>query len=271
MSFATFSDELLRNHPRRCGGLIALEQVDSTLLLGHRIVDEYAREGAIAPDADILAWQQSAGQGRQGHSWSSPPGGGVYATLIRAQPEPQCLQMLPLRAAVALCEALNRWLGGRCRLKWPNDLLVGESKLGGILIEAITQEGLGSVAAISFGVNHTADLAAIGEPQATSLVREMAASGNPAGEAPAVPSLAAMALGLIAALDAELERDAPASEVLEHYQRLSTYKPGDFLRCRIDNHLLEGLFLGFDEHGFLRLEVGGDERLLSTGEILAGG
>ncbi len=276
MNFTTFSKELIRHRPRRSGGLIAVEQIDSTLLLGRRIVEEYAREGTVAPDADIVAWRQLAGRGRRGRTWSSPPGCGVYATLIRAQPEPGALQLLPLLTAVACCENLNRYLGGRCRLKWPNDLLVGDSKLGGLLIEAITQSEQMQVAIISLGINYSADLAALAEARATSLHHEMsappAARGTSAGSpGKAVPSLAGLAVDLIAGLDEELDRGAPASEVLRRYQRLSSYRPGDFLRCQLDSHLLEGRFLGFDEHGFLRLEVGGEERLLSTGEILSGG
>ncbi len=263
MNFATFSEELIRHRPRRAGGIIVVEQIDSTQQLARRVVEEYTREGSLVPDTDVLAWRQAAGRGRLGRGWSSPPGCGIYATLIRSQPEPQWLQMLPLQTAVTLCEVVNRYLDGHSRLKWPNDLMVGASKLGGILIDAVTQGEESSVAAISFGINHRADLSAIGESRATSVHRE--AKVDP------VPSLASLAVELITAVDEEIGRDTPAAEIIARYERLSSHRHGDDLRCQIDEDLLEGRFLGFDEHGFLRLEVGDEERLLSTGEVLAGG
>lgn len=263
MSFLTFSEELLHYRPRRSGGLIAVAQVESTELLARRIVDEYTREGDSVPDSEILAWRQIAGRGRHGRRWSSPPGGGVYATLIRSHSDAEWLQMLPLRAVLALCETLNRYLGGRCRVKWPNDLLVGRGKLGGLLVDTVTRGRDAAVtASISFGINHSPDLADLGVPRATSLHREIAGA--------VVPTLARLAIELIAALDAELARGAAAADVVARYRALSAHTPGDVLRCRLDGDLLEGRFLGFNEHGFLRLEVEGEERQLSAGEVLAG-
>ncbi len=263
MNFATFSEELICHRPRRAGGIIVVEQIDSTQQLARRVVEEYTREGSRVPDTDILAWRQASGRGRLGRGWSSPPGCGVYATLIRSQPEPQWLQMLPLQTAVTLCETLNPYLDGRGCLKWPNDLMVGHSKLGGILIDAVTQGEEGSVAAVSFGINHRADLSAIGEPRATSVHRESSLDS--------VPSLATLAVELIDAFDEEIGRGTSTTEVITRYEQLSSHRRGDELRCQIGEDLLEGRFLGFDEHGFLRLEIAGEDRLLSTGEILAGG
>lgn len=266
MNFASFSQALVRDRPRASGGLIALEQVDSTQLLARRIVEEYAREGALAPATDIVAWCQLAGRGRHGRTWSSPAGCGIYVTLIRSRPGADWLQTLPLRTAVALCRALNALLADRCRVKWPNDLLVGRRKLGGILIDAVTEGRRGSVATISFGVNHGGDPAALGEARATSLCREM--SGADAGEVPPLPRLA---LELIRALDAELDQAASAAEIAGRYQELSAHRPGDELRCRLAGEVLVGEFRGFDERGFLRLGVVGEELLVSAGEILNDG
>lgn len=262
MNFVTFSNELLHYRPRRSAGLIAVKQVDSTELLARRIVDEYTHDGDAVPDAEVLAWRQVAGRGRRGHSWSSPPGGGVYATVIRSRCEAHWLQMLPLRAAIALCETVNRYLAGRCRVKWPNDLLVGRGKLGGLLVDAISRGDVTVAATVSFGINHGPDLAALGVPRATSLSRELAAPA-------ALPSLAYFAVELIDGLDAELERGDRPAEVVSRYRELSAHAPGDALRCQLDGNQLEGRFLGFDDYGFLRLEVDGEERRLSAGEILS--
>jgi biotin-[acetyl-CoA-carboxylase] ligase BirA-like protein len=261
MDFVSFAEQLVRHRPRRTGGLIVVEKVDSTQHLGRRLIEEYSRDGSLCPSSDLFAWRQSAGRGRQGRSWSSPPGQGVYGTLIRCVGSSDGVQTLPLRIATAACTAVNRYLDGSCRLKWPNDLLVGQGKLGGILIEAISQDGQETIAAIGIGVNYGGELAAFGEPGATSLLHET----------DSVPALAAFALELVEAIDDELDRVASTAEIVERYGQLSSHKTGETMRVRIDEDLVEGRFLGFDDNAFLRLEVDGKERHLSTGEVLAGG
>jgi BirA family biotin operon repressor/biotin-[acetyl-CoA-carboxylase] ligase len=266
MNFASFANDLVRHRPRRSAGLIAVEQVESTRLLAVRLVREYLREGAQVPETEIVAWGQASGRRRR--SWSSPAGFGVYATLIRWKPVRRWLQILPLQTAVALCDAINGHLGGRCSPEWPNDLMVGGRKLGGLLVEAVAHaDGSPAVALISFGIHHGGDPAAFGEPfgepRATSVSREIGSG--------AVPPLPALALELIEALDRELARNAPAARIAERYRELWSHAVGDVLRLGVDGDAVEGRFLGFDDRGFLRLDVEGEERLLATGEVLGRG
>ena len=260
-------------------GFAVLQCPLSTHLLGRRIAREYSQESAKPPETELLAWQQSAGQGRGGRAWSSPPGG-IYATLIRSLVVESEVQMLPLVVATALCEALNVDLAGRCRLKWPNDLLVDGRKLGGILID-VTSRGSASrrsssvtvshvspsgaascsslashnkgLAVISFGVNH----GHLDQAGTTSLEHE----------APGRTRLIDLAARLIEAVDVALERSASVAEVLDRYRQVSLHQPGDTLHCRIGDEQVEGVFQGFDSHGFLRLLVGTEECLLTAGEL----
>ncbi len=257
MSYAEFARALARRWICRgveAGGRVVLRQTTSTHLLGRRIAAEYSQEHAVPPSVDVVAWQQTAGMGREGRSWSSPPGG-VYATMIRPIADGVAVQTLPLLVATALCDALNRDLDGRCRLKWPNDLLVAGGKLGGILIDAASRGagGTGGMAVISFGVNHSQ----VEEPGATSLEREAVDR---------VP-LADLIGRLFDALDDALTVGDSAAEIADRYRQLSLHRPGDALCCRLHGDRLEGIFLGFDEHGFLRLQVGEEERLLTAGEV----
>jgi BirA family biotin operon repressor/biotin-[acetyl-CoA-carboxylase] ligase len=89
----------------------------------------------------VVADEQTAGRGRFGRSWMSPSGG-LYATFLVAQ-----AAGIALLAGVAVARALERF-GGTVGLKWPNDVLVGGKKLGGILIETDSD-----VALIGVGVN----------------------------------------------------------------------------------------------------------------------
>ncbi len=255
MSYAEFARALARRWADRSvadGGLVILRRPVSTHLLGRRVVEEYSQESAKPPAVDFLAWRQTAGMGREQRSWFSPPGG-LYATLVRPLLPDFVLQTLPPLVATSLCEALNVDLDGRCRLKWPNDLLVEGRKLGGILIDAFSRGDSGSLAVISFGVNHRrVDLSA-----ATSLEGE---TRGPVG-------LAELAARLVGAVDVALRQGAPASEIVGRYRRLSLHRPGDMIRCRRGDDVVEGVFDGFDRHGFLRLLVGGEERLLTAGEV----
>ncbi len=258
MSYDEFARAVARRWADRAAGrgLVILRRPASTHLLGRRIVEEYSQEGARPPAVDFVAWRQTAGMGREQRRWSSPAGG-LYATLVRSLRRQTALQTLPPLVATALCGALNADLAGRCRLKWPNDLLVDGRKLGGILIDAFSRGVAGGLAVISFGVNHRhVDL-----PGATSLE----------GEASGREGIAELAARLVAALDSALEGEAPASEIVGRYRQLSLHRVGDRIRHRRGDDVVEGEFRGFDRHGFLRLLVGGEERLLTAGEVAEDG
>ena len=94
-------------------------------------------EGAV-----VIADEQTAGRGRRGRTWFSPPGSGLYIsvvlTLARARVDrDRAMALLTLAAGVALAEAVEAVTGLSIEIKWPNDLLLGGRKLGGILAEAV--------------------------------------------------------------------------------------------------------------------------------------
>jgi len=100
----------------------------------------------------VLADAQTAGRGRQGRRWSSPPGNLYLSVLLRPAPPGARWSVLPLAAGLAVAEALAAE-GLEARLKWPNDVMVGERKVGGILAEATSgADGLESVV-LGVGIN----------------------------------------------------------------------------------------------------------------------
>lgn len=93
---------------------------------------ELARAGA--PHGTLVtAAEQTAGRGRQGRSWSAPPGRALLASLVLREPP----RLLPLIAAVAVADEV----GPGARIKWPNDVLLDARKVAGILVEGRPQEG----------------------------------------------------------------------------------------------------------------------------------
>lgn len=114
----------------------------------HRRTDstnERARElaaGGAVHGTLVTASEQSAGRGRQGRTWSAPPGRALLCSLVLRDPP----RLLPLIAGVAVAEVV----GDHATLKWPNDVLLDGRKVAGILVEGRPQEGW---AVLGIGVN----------------------------------------------------------------------------------------------------------------------
>jgi BirA family transcriptional regulator, biotin operon repressor / biotin---[acetyl-CoA-carboxylase] ligase len=109
--------------------------------------------GAGAPlGSTVIAAEQTAGRGRAGRTWHSPVGGVWLGLLVR--PPGAALGAAAIRAGLALADAVDALLGrAATRLKWPNDVLLGDRKLGGILCEARWQGDALQWLAVGVGVN----------------------------------------------------------------------------------------------------------------------
>lgn len=99
-----------------------------------------------------LAGHQSAGRGRNGKSWHSPAGAGLLLSVSRTAPRPPD-GSLSLAVGVAIAEGLEAFVVDRVELKWPNDLVARDRKLGGILVETSTQGGAETRVVAGLGVN----------------------------------------------------------------------------------------------------------------------
>jgi BirA family transcriptional regulator, biotin operon repressor / biotin---[acetyl-CoA-carboxylase] ligase len=141
-------EELLAG--RRFGHpLHLLESAESTNLEALKRAAKGAPEGTV-----VIADAQTAGRGRLNRSWQSPPGCNLYLSLVlRPAVEPAAAPQLTLLAGAAGAETLSRWCPGQVGLKWPNDLMVRERKVCGILTELrISGAGVSSVV-VGIGIN----------------------------------------------------------------------------------------------------------------------
>jgi BirA family transcriptional regulator, biotin operon repressor / biotin---[acetyl-CoA-carboxylase] ligase len=125
-----------------------LESTTSTLDVAHRLAAEGAPSGTL-----VIANEQTAGRGRGGKSWQSPPEAGLWLTLIERPADTSGLDVLSIRIGLAAAEALDRFAPEPIRLKWPNDLYVDRGKLAGILVEARWREQSVEWIAIGLGIN----------------------------------------------------------------------------------------------------------------------
>lgn len=108
------------------------DEVDSTMTKAQELVASGSPEGTL-----VLAEQQNAGKGRMGRKWHSPPGKGIWMSLILKPRIPlHFTPQLTLLTAVALCRAIRRTVHVEVGIKWPNDLLIQGRKISGILLES---------------------------------------------------------------------------------------------------------------------------------------
>jgi BirA family biotin operon repressor/biotin-[acetyl-CoA-carboxylase] ligase len=102
----------------------------------------------------VIADHQIAGKGRLQRSWHSPPGLNIYTSVIlRPQIEPFRTTGIPIMAGVAVAEILSLYCPGRIELKWPNDVIIKNKKVCGILSEAKMNEGKVDFIVLGMGIN----------------------------------------------------------------------------------------------------------------------
>ena len=110
-----------------------------------------ARAGA-SHGTIVIAERQTAGRGRDGRTWQSPPGGLYVSVVLRPALAPADVPPLTLAVGVGVCDAA-RDVGTHAELKWPNDLYVGDKKLAGILVETQSHGGRLETVIVGIGVN----------------------------------------------------------------------------------------------------------------------
>jgi BirA family biotin operon repressor/biotin-[acetyl-CoA-carboxylase] ligase len=138
---------------RLASTLVFFETVGSTNDVCSAKASAERCEGFVA-----VADEQTAGRGRRGHTWFSPPGSGLYVSVVlapaAAAADPaRATTLLTLAAGVALAEGIEQATGLRIDLKWPNDLQVSRRKLGGILAESSGSGDRSDTVVVGYGIN----------------------------------------------------------------------------------------------------------------------
>lgn len=249
-------DALLPQAAReRLRALAVLAQTDST---NQRLL-EAARDND--PQA-CFAEMQTAGRGRRGRAWRSPFGANLYFSLAwRFANWPAQLPALPLAAGIACARALRACGLREVKLKWPNDLRLGEAKLGGILVEQRGEAGGDCRAVIGVGVNYAMSARQAGAlDQAWTTVR--AALGE---RAPARNALAAALLGELVNALARFEAGGFAAFASQwsEFDALADQP----VHVAGSGGVLAGIARGIDAQGALVVEAAGRRHHLYAGEV----
>ncbi len=195
----------------------------------------------------VIAGEQTAGQGRHGHSWHSEAGAGLYVSMV-LDPSP----VLTLALGLAAAEAIATITGVACDLRWPNDVMIGPRKVAGILVQLVDGK---AIAGIGVNVNHAAFPAEL-SGEATSL--RQAAGGREL-------STTDLLIELLHAIDRVTPEDKET--ILRLFTQASSYAAGRRVTVALPEGMIEGTTAGLDPDGYLIVRKDDGTATL----ILAGG
>jgi len=225
------------------------DSIGSTMTEATQLAASGAPHGTV-----VIADEQTSGLGRLGRSWQSDAGVGIYCSLLlRITLNPADLPIASLLLGLAVREAIQEAAGLACDLRWPNDVLVRERKVAGILAQ-ITDSCI--VAGIGINVNNTRFPGEFRTPP-TSLYLET-------GKSISRERIIVQMLASVDDLTRTLEERGRAA-ILKAFAAGSSYVLSR--RIIVEDTGARGTTAGLDEHGFLlvRLDSGRLEKLLTGG------
>ena len=227
-----------------------LDTVDST----NRWVLERARSGA-AEGLVAVADFQSAGRGRRGRTWIAPPGSSLLVSVLLTPPHPASeLHVVASAAGLALRDAVARW-GIPAGLKWPNDVVVHDRKLAGLLAESEASGGR-QLVVVGIGCNLRAGDAWPPEIAATATACDRE-TDQPVERDQLLDAL----------LDALSDRLGDLDAVAPAY-RDALVTRGRRVRAETDRGTVEGVARDVDDRGRLIVETAGERRVLDVADVV---
>ena len=234
-------------------------ELGSTNSHARELAEAGAPEGTV-----VVAESQSQGRGRLGRRWESPPFANLYLSiLLRPQLSPAHAAQITLMAAVALADVVDGYIPGQAAIKWPNDILIGNKKLAGILTEASCDVERVRYVILGVGINLNYSNRAMPEEirrRATSLFE---ATGKPIHRETFLRRL----LQGIERCYGELE-NAGFTALAPRWQNYFAWR-GRRVRVELLNQVTIGTAKGIDGDGALLLEDdSGVERRIVAGDVI---
>lgn len=230
--------------------------VTSTMDTARALVGHGAAEGTT-----VIASRQTQGRGRAGRSWESPSSTGLYCSIILRPRIPAAdFQSIAIAVGLALCDALDPDHRNGFELKWPNDILVQDRKVAGILIATDVLGSIVESAVLGIGINLLPD------PNRPPLAISLAELSNqsPREASGLLPSITGALLPrYLAILDGNPARALQGwRDRLAYLDQPITIQEGP--------RLLSGLLLGIDSTGSLHLQTPSGPKLITSGDLNRG-
>ncbi len=223
--------------------IVHFEKTDSTNTQASKLADASVPEGML-----VVAESQTAGRGRLGRQWSSPAGKNLYGSFVlRPSLPPVAAAQITLLTGLCVARAIETTAGIKPRIKWPNDVLIGDLKVCGILTESSSELDRVNWLVIGIGVNLNIEKFPDELKKIATSVR--IATGKPVDRA-------RFARELCIQLEAHYlkfvtQGFAPFRDDWERYARMS----GEEVRVGTGTETVEGRSLGLDSDGFLQVET----------------
>ena len=210
----------------------------------------------------VVADEQTAGRGRLQREWVSPRGAGLYFSIVlRPALEQRCWPLITFAAALAVHDALLDVCALETDIKWPNDLIVNDRKISGILAETL-DTAIGKAVIVGIGINLTN--AAFPDELARSATSVAGATGKEPHPKTVLESL----LRAFEKRYLTLQSDGGSTEIIREWSRHSPYASGKRIRVSDNGEKIEGAARGVDSVGALRVETdAGEIRLVHAGDV----
>lgn len=233
-----------------------LEVVTSTQDVAKDMASKGASEGTV-----VVAKKQTQGRGRLGRKWFSPEGGLWFSVILRPKIAPDEAPKITLLGAVSIAQAVREVTELKAQIKWPNDILIEDRKVAGILTEGSAVAGQLGFVLLGVGVNVNVDISTFPEGllvPATSLSAE-------SGKEIELPLLLQSCLKHLESYYAWLRADF--EKILDEWRRLSAIL-GRRVRVSSLGETLEGVATDVDYEGALLLRVSsGEVKTVRTGDL----
>lgn len=245
-------------------GTVFASDIHHYFRIGSTNIEAMQAAAAGAPDGSVfLAEEQTAGRGRGGHTWESSPSTGIYlSAVLRPALSPADVLVITLAAGLAVANAIESVTALRPDLRWPNDLLIGDRKVCGILTELNAEVTRVRYVVVGVGMNvnqqaFPADL----EKLATSLSLE---TGR-------IHSRVELTAALLRSLDREYRAlrtnvSAARADILRRFELHSSYIRGKQVWVEEDGGY-DGTTAGLDDRGFLLVQTASGLRTVLSGGV----
>lgn len=219
------------------------------------LIDDGTVEGTI-----VVTDKQTAGKGRSGRPWISVPGKSLIASLIiKPGIDSRFSGFFPLLTGIAIVKAFEE-LGLEVNLKWPNDIMVNNKKLGGILCESRVQGKVIEWVVIGMGLNineQENELAV--ELNATSFFKEKSSSIQR-------ELVLAKIMNYIEPLYIELNETKDPSQLMELWTEYCNHV-NKTVKFEVENESQSGEFMGIDTDGAAIIKINGNKKIFTSGDI----
>ncbi|MFW9800007.1 MAG: biotin--[acetyl-CoA-carboxylase] ligase [Candidatus Thorarchaeota archaeon] len=237
--------------------LAYFDEVDSTNRVAKSFIDDGVKDRLV-----VISATQTAGRGRFLRSWVSPPGGLYTSLIVRPVLSPADTPLLGLLAGCSTAAAVHTTCSVDVHLKWPNDIIVDDKKIGGILSESIIEGE--QVVSIVLGIGINVNLRLDDYPEGlrngiTTILHET-------GQETSIEELAASLLGETYSRISEVEARQTFLSVLSEYKRVCNTL-GRRVIVEQTDVTLEGTALDIEESGALVLETDEGIEVVSAGDV----